>query len=150
MNPFFRYKVVPVFHSVVSLGGRWSRPRPLVAVSVIGSSNTRPIDGLLDTGAEDKVFPERLASLIGVDVENAPHGQMRRANGSSVSVHYAQVILRLADGVERREWPAWVGFSPIVHRPLLAVRCYSSEAERRKSLPAIMFSPLPCTQGRGE
>ncbi|MHB1423762.1 MAG: hypothetical protein ACYC3I_11320, partial [Gemmataceae bacterium] len=32
---------------------------------------------------------------------------------------------------------------------LLAVQRYSSEAERRKSLPAIPFPPLPCTQGRG-
>jgi hypothetical protein len=26
--------------------------------------------------------------------------------------------LRLTDGVERREWPAWVGFSPAIQRSL--------------------------------
>ena len=31
----------------------------------------------------------------------------------------------------------------------LTVQRYSSEVERRKSLPSITFAPLPCTQGRG-
>ncbi len=118
MSLFFRYKVVPVYHSVVSLGGRWSRPRPMITVSIIGSGNTRPIDGLLDTGAEDTVFPERLASFLGVDLSNAPQERMSTADGSPLSVRYAYVTLRLTDGVERREWPAWVGFSPTIHRPL--------------------------------
>ncbi len=33
-------------------------------------------------------------------------------------VRYTQITLRLTDGVEGREWPTWVGFSPSIQRPL--------------------------------
>ncbi len=77
------------------------------------------MEGRLDTGSDDTVLPERLAGLIGVDLSNAPIGQSRTANMASVTVRYAQITLRMTDGVERREWPAWVGFTPAIHRPLL-------------------------------
>lgn len=36
------------------------------------------------------------------------------------TIRYAQVTLRLTDGTEFREWPAWVGFtSARLKRPLL-------------------------------
>ena len=118
MSLFFPYRVIPVYHSVVSLGGRWSRPRPLISVSVIGPNSTRPIEGRLDTGAHDTIFPERFAAQIGVDLTGAPSGQSTTANMAPTSVRYARVTLRLTDGVERCEWPAWVGFSPTIPRPL--------------------------------
>jgi hypothetical protein len=37
---------------------------------------------------------------------------------SPVAVRYAHVTLRLTDGRERREWPAWVGFSSGIQTPL--------------------------------
>ncbi len=119
MGLLFPYRIVAAHHAVVPLGGRWSRPRPLIRVSVIGPKNTLPMEGRLDTGSDDTVLPERLAGLIGVDLSNAPIGQSRTANMASVTVRYAQITLRMTDGVERREWPAWVGFTPAIHRPLL-------------------------------
>jgi hypothetical protein len=115
----FPYKVVTVHHAVVPLGGRWSRPRPVVTVSAIGPKNAFPMVGRLDTGSDDTVFPERLASIIGVDLSNAPIGQSRTANMTPITVRYAQITLRITDGIERREWPAWVGFTPAVQQPLL-------------------------------
>ena len=85
---------------------------------MIGPSSTRPVQGLLDTGADDTVFPEHLAAAVGIDLTNVPSGQCATANLASLSVRYSQVTLRLTDGVERREWPAWVGFSPTIHQPL--------------------------------
>ncbi|MGH7223261.1 MAG: hypothetical protein ACRELF_08535, partial [Gemmataceae bacterium] len=70
------------------------------------------------TGADDTVFPDRFAALIGVDLAGAPLGQATTANRAHFPVRYSQVTLRLTDGVERREWPAWVGFSPAISRPL--------------------------------
>ena len=118
MSLSFRYKIRAVPYSVLSLGGRWSRPRPIIPLSVIGPSLTRPLEGLLDTGADDTIFPVRFAALIGVDLAGAPHGQATTADRTLLSVRYAQVTLRLTDGKERREWPAWVGFSPRIQRPL--------------------------------
>jgi hypothetical protein len=120
MSLFFRYKLKSVNQPIVSLGGRWSRPRPLIAVSIIGASNTIAADGLLDTGADDTVFPEHLAASIGLDLTNAPIGQATTANLSNAPLRYAQVHLRITDGVQQREWPAWVGFTPVrLNQPVL-------------------------------
>lgn len=118
MSLFFRYKVVVVPHAVLPLGGRWSRPRPIISVSVIGPSATRAFDGRLDTGADDTIFPEPFAALVGVNLAGAPRGQATTADMTPVSIRYDPVTLRLTDGVERREWPAWVGFSSRIQRPL--------------------------------
>ena len=74
--------------------------------------------GRLDTGADDTIFPDHFAAQIGVDLTGAPSGLSTTANMAPTSVRYARVTLRLTDGVERREWPAWVGFSPTIPRPL--------------------------------
>ncbi len=108
----YPYKQFPLPYSVVSLGGRRGRARPIIGVTVIGPSDSRLRDGILDSGADDTVFPESLAAVIGVDLTNAPTRQFSTAAGSAHPVRYAQVTLRLFDGVERREWSAWVGFSP--------------------------------------
>jgi hypothetical protein len=118
MSLFFRYKVVAVPYAVVPLGGRWSRPRPIITVSVIGPSNTTAADGRLDTGADDTIFSERFAARIGLDLTNAPVGQATTATLANALVRYAQVALRVADGKEQNEWRAWVGFSPAIRRPL--------------------------------
>jgi hypothetical protein len=39
---------------------------------------------------------------------------------SAIVLRYAEVVLRISDGQEHREWPARVGFtSAPLHRPLL-------------------------------
>jgi hypothetical protein len=112
MSLLYRYHLLQANQPVVSLGGRWVRPCPIIPVSVIGPANTRALNALLDTGADDTVFTESLAVSLGVDLTGAPTGQARGADGSLIPLRYAQVTLRLASGSERREWPAWVGFTP--------------------------------------
>jgi hypothetical protein len=120
MSLLFRYKVIQAPRAVVPLGGRWSRPRPLLPIAVIGPTNTSAVDGYLDTGADDTVFSERLATRIGLDLTNAPQGQLTTATLTKAPVRYAQVSLRITDGKEQREWPAWVGFTPTrLQSPLL-------------------------------
>ena len=120
MSLFFPYKVIAFPYAVVPLGGRWSRPRPYLTVSVMGPNNTVAADGHLDTGADDTIFSERLAARIGLDLSNAPIVQATTATLTNAPLRYAQVRLRITDGRERREWPAWVGFTPAkLHLPLL-------------------------------
>jgi hypothetical protein len=113
MSLTYPYKLFPTNQPVVSLGGRWVRPCPIIPVSVVGPANTRALDALLDSGANDTVFPESLAVYLGVDLTGAPAGQARGADGSLIPLRYAQVTLRLASGSERREWPALVGFTAV-------------------------------------
>ena len=120
MSLLFRYTLKSVNQPIVSLGGRWSRPRPFLTVSIVGTSHAIAADGLLDTGADDTVFPESTALRLGIDLSNAPLGQMHTATLTGYPVRYALTQLRITDGVERREWPAWVGFTPApLNQPLL-------------------------------
>jgi hypothetical protein len=105
---------------LVWLGGRQTRPRPLVSVTVVGPKDSVAQDALLDTGADDTVFPEWVAAQIGVDLANAPTATGAGLSGAVQMVRFAQVTLRLADNFERREWLAWVGFtSARMRHPML-------------------------------
>jgi predicted aspartyl protease len=107
-------------HPITPLGGRWVRPRPIIAVTLIGPGGSQPSDGLLDTGADDTIFSELVAARLGIDLTNAPVGSASGVGGAAVPVRYAPVTLRISDGIERREWTAWVGFTPLpLNRALL-------------------------------
>jgi hypothetical protein len=77
--------------------------------------------GLLDIGADDTVFSDVVASHIGIDLFHAPTGGASGVGPmAAVVLRYAEVVLRISDGKEHREWPARVGFtSAPLHRPLL-------------------------------
>ena len=106
----FRYKQVGVAQTVLSLGGRTSRPRPLLFMSVSGPAWTKPLEARVDSGSDETLFVESVANQIGVDLTNAPVESAFAANQGSMTVRMAQVILRISDGTESREWPAKVGF----------------------------------------
>lgn len=108
--PYLPYSS-PGGRPVWPLGGRTNRPRPVFGVTVVGPGRSHPIDGLLDTGSDDTVFPDFVATTIGLDLSAAP---TRAASGVGMvgyPIRYAEVVLRVSAGNERREWPARVGFT---------------------------------------
>jgi hypothetical protein len=112
MSLLFAYRFHPAVGPVWSLGGRTGRPRPVVAVAVLGPAGSWTGTALLDTGSDDSVFPDDVATLIGLDLTNAPTGSASGVGMVSAPIRYAEVRLRLSDGNEFREWPARVGFTP--------------------------------------
>lgn len=110
----FRYVPATVKTPIPSLGGGHTRPRPIVALRVIGNTGTQLIDGLLDTGSDDTILEEWVAALIGVNLTHA----IRRDIGlvgrvQPVVVKYVNVRLRITDGSqEAYEWSAVIGFTP--------------------------------------
>lgn len=75
---------------------------------------------MLDTAADDTVFPDAAAATAGLDLTNAPTGEASGVGGVPVLVRYAAVELRLTDGIEFRSWPALVGFTAArLKQPLL-------------------------------
>jgi predicted aspartyl protease len=105
---------------VASLGGRFVRPQPRFHVTLSGPAGTDVKLALLDTGSDDTVFPESSATQIGLDLRGAPAATASGVGLVPFPVRYAVVTLRVTDGKEFREWPAWVGFTPApLRRPLL-------------------------------
>src|SRR5438309_424991 len=116
----FHYRLSRTKYAVLSLGGRWVRPKPIIGVTVIGPADGRIVQGHLDTASDDTVFPEAMAAKLGIDLTNAPVGEASGVGMASVPLRFAEVTLRIANGGERREWPAWVGFTSVpIRRPLL-------------------------------
>jgi hypothetical protein len=65
---------------------------------------------MIDSGADDTVFPESVAAIIGIDLTQAPTGQAAGIGGQPLLVRFAHLELRITDGTEFRAWPACVGF----------------------------------------
>ena len=120
MTLFFQYKRYTAPHPIVSLGGRTERPRPVLAVALLGGGGTVTRDCLLDTGADDTIFPDGLAVAAGIDLTTAPTGTATGVGTVPYPVRFAKVVLRITDGHEQREWEGWVGFTTApLRRPLL-------------------------------
>src|SRR5258708_32466502 len=112
MGLLFQYRKMRLRTPAISLGGRLTRPKPLIEISLGGPSDTRLVQALLDTGADDTVFPERYAALIGIDLTNAPEAEASGIGGLAVvHLRFPQVTLRLATAREQRKWPAIVPFT---------------------------------------
>ena len=94
----FRYHLLSSPQPVLSLGGRWVRPRPIIPTTVIGPTDSRVVQALLDTAADDTVFPESLAALLGLDLQNAPGGRAVGVGQVPVAIRFAEVRLRLYPG----------------------------------------------------
>jgi hypothetical protein len=60
-----------------------------------------------------------VAAAIGIDLTNAPASAAVGVGRVRATLRYAEVVLRLTDGREHREWPARVGFTAApLPRPL--------------------------------
>jgi hypothetical protein len=108
------YAPIPLKRPIPSLGRGLFHYRPLLAVRLTGPGTSQVYDGLLDTGADETVFDQHVAQLLGVDLRGAPDRLVGLAGRPSpVRCRYAPVHMRITDGVqETYEWTAVVGFVP--------------------------------------
>jgi hypothetical protein len=97
---------------VPSLGGARVRSKPLAPLSVIGPGGQDTLLTLVDSGADDVVFPAALAPRLGIDLSAAPAGAAQGVGSAQpLGLLYALVILLLTDGQELRRWRAVVAFT---------------------------------------
>lgn len=99
---------------------RW---RPLVPITIVGPA-TRParfLRAVVDTGADDTIFPLDTVQLIGA-VLRPDSGHRLRWRGQLHALRFGDVELVLDDGAEVWRWPATVAFSPApIRYPILGV-----------------------------
>ena len=104
----------------------------------------------MNAGSYVNVLPENDSVRLSEEERGICQEIVNKLKGTAQKVRRTQILLKAdADG------PGWTdakiaeAFDCRVQTiENLAVQRYSSEAERRKSLAAIPFPPLPCTQGR--
>jgi hypothetical protein len=98
---------------------RW---RPLLPVRIIGPTGRSRYfpRAILDSGADDTIFPLDIAALIGVALR-PDTGQGIRWRGQLYRLRFGDVELELADeSGSAYHWPATVGFSPApIRYPIL-------------------------------
>jgi hypothetical protein len=106
---------IPGFVSKVpvpSLLGQTVRYKPVIPIIVTGPKGQETRQILVDSGADDIIFPEALATRLGVDLSSATPGSGHGIGATQpVPVLFAPVILELSDQQETCRWRAIVGFT---------------------------------------
>lgn len=87
--------------------------RPLIPVFVESDSGQRLIvDGLVDTGSDLTLFPERVAVKLGLDLSQSVELPLRTGVGINGSHRECEVVLELRWGREVHRWRTKVGIYP--------------------------------------
>jgi hypothetical protein len=82
-----------------AMSGSLIRHRPITAVRVSGPTGSWILDGLLDSGADDTVFPQWLAPMVGIDLNLAIDHEIHLAGrGKPISCRYHTATLCITDG----------------------------------------------------
>jgi len=81
----FPYMAIPTKQPVPSLRGQQVRYRPVVAVLLSGTATPQLRDGLLDTGSDDTVFSDAVATASGIDISQSERRSIRLQDGRSLS-----------------------------------------------------------------
>jgi hypothetical protein len=97
----------------LTLGGGSIRHRPIIPVRITGPGNFVVQDSLLDTGADETVFEEWIASAIGRDLSQAPTETVSHVGRPQLPCRYTTIELLVTDIRETYRWPALVGFVPV-------------------------------------
>jgi hypothetical protein len=87
---------------------------PMIQARVIGLTGSETVYGVLDTGAEDTLIPDRLIGRIGVHLKPGDVGDFRTADGRLFEAAYGTVDLEIERGRKLYRWRARVAF---VRRP---------------------------------
>jgi hypothetical protein len=85
--------------------------RPILAVVIEGPGGRRLLDGLLDTGSDRTIVPEREAQALGIPLPPQADGSVKTATGAAVGYRLAEVILELRGAGSLVRWKASVAFA---------------------------------------
>lgn len=106
----FDYRRLRVNRPIPTMPGATVRYKPVFHIRIEHAGVTWPIAGLLDSGADDTVFPRSLANKLGISLSGLPVGSATSAGSKPVEYAVAAVTLGLHDGTQGCQWNALVGF----------------------------------------
>jgi len=70
--------------------------RPIIAVILEGPNGWRLLDGLLDTGADRTIFPQREAKAVGIALPVQADGILLTASGGAIALSIGERYLGIA------------------------------------------------------
>ena len=85
--------------------------RPIIAIGLSGPNARRVVDGLLDTGADRTVFPQREAAIIGSQLPAGIDGNIKTAGGILIPYRFGEVVLELRSSGTIIRWKTSVAFA---------------------------------------
>ena len=90
--------------------GATARYKPMLHIRVEHDGEAWPVQGLLDTGSDDTVFPRSLAERLRISLDGLPVTSATSAGGRPIQYAVASVTLAIHDGTQSCRWNALVGF----------------------------------------
>jgi Aspartyl protease len=85
--------------------------RPIIAVVIEGPSGRRLVDGLLDTGSDRTIFPQREAKAIGIQLPAQVDGAINTAGGATIAYRMVEVVLEIRTIGSVARWKTPVAFA---------------------------------------
>jgi hypothetical protein len=85
--------------------------RPIIAVMLEGPTGKRLLDGLVDTGSDRTLFPEREAQAVGLQLPADPDGHIRTAGGVSIPYRVSDAVFKLRASASVIRWRASIAFA---------------------------------------
>jgi hypothetical protein len=84
--------------------------RPIITIRVVGPKSDARWDALVDSGADETLFPMSLAEALGVELDQQLTSEVAGISGDRLKIHYGDVELRIESGQGFVAWKTTVGF----------------------------------------
>ncbi len=85
--------------------------RPIIAVGIEGPGGRRLLDGLVDSGSDRTIFPQREAKPLGIQLPTMADGSIKTAAAAAIAYRLAEVVLELRAGGSIVRWKTPVAFA---------------------------------------
>lgn len=85
--------------------------RPVIQISVVGGDFEATCAALVDSGADETIFPLSIARAIGVSLLPELQGKFKGVSGDELVLHFGEVELNVSDENQTVRWKTIVGFA---------------------------------------
>lgn len=84
--------------------------RPVITIRIIGPKSEARWDALVDSGADETLFPLSLAEVLGIALDQEFISEAAGISGDRLKIQYGDVVLRIETEQDDIEWKTTVGF----------------------------------------
>jgi hypothetical protein len=84
--------------------------RPVITIRIIGPKSEARWDALVDTGADETLFPISLANLLGVELDQRQTSEAAGISGDRLKIYYGEVDIQIELDQQTVAWRTVVGF----------------------------------------